>query len=205
VPKYDPQKHNRRSIRLRGYDYTLAGAYFVTICVENGRCLLGHINNDEMVLNQFGRSVNEEWQNTIRRRDHVELDEYVVMPNHFHAIVWLTNASELRATHASPLQTASSLASLTTQPDSSSPTRPKGPRPESLSVVIGSFKSAATRRINKIAGTAGTRFWQRNYYEHIVRNDRAVQAIRDYIICNPVNWDKDRLHPGNPQQSKWRP
>ncbi len=100
----DPNRRQRRSIRLRGYDYTLAGAYFVTICVENGRCLLGHINNDEMVLNQFGLSVNEEWQSTISRRDHVELDEYMVMPNHFHAIVWLTNAPELRATHASPLQ-----------------------------------------------------------------------------------------------------
>ncbi len=89
---------------LRAHDYSLAGAYLVTICVENGRCLLGHINNDEMVLNEFGRSVNEVWQNTIRRRDNVELDEYVVMSNHFHTIVWLTNAPELRATHASPLQ-----------------------------------------------------------------------------------------------------
>jgi REP element-mobilizing transposase RayT len=104
VPKYNPQKHNRRSIRLKGFDYSLAGVHFVTICVENGRCLFDHNNQGKTVLNEFGRSVNEEWKNTIRSRDHVELDEYVVMPNHFHAIVWLTNAPELRATHASPLQ-----------------------------------------------------------------------------------------------------
>jgi REP element-mobilizing transposase RayT len=191
------QRQARRSIRLKGYDYRLAGGYFVTICVKEGLCLFGDIVEGEMELNEIGWIVDEEWQKISGLREYVKLDLYSVMPNHFHGIVWLTNEPEIRERHTSPdipisgdewARQASPLPKIDTKPGF------MRPQAGSLGAVIGGFKSATTRRVNKVKGVAGASFWQRNYWERIIRNKRELEAIRRYIWNNPANWTKDVLH-----------
>ncbi len=188
---HDPKRHHRRSIRLKGYDYTQPGAYFVTICTHNREPLFGRVVDGEMVLNAFGEIVWACWGEIPDHFPHVELDAFVVMPNHVHGIIWIvdhpgathaqnvgaTHAQNVGATHALPLQ------------------GPRGPVSGSLGAIVGSFKSAVTRRINELRGTPGARVWQRNYYEHIIRNERALNAIRRYIVENPLRWHLDRYNP----------
>ena len=180
---YDPLRHHRRSIRLKGYDYTRPGAYFVTICTHDRICLFGDVVNGRMELNEYGQIVREEWFRSAEIRREIELypDEFVVMPNHLHGIVWIVPVG---AMGPSP------------QPERPESTRPHGPAPRSLASFVGGFKSAVTRQINLRRGTPGARVWQRNYYEHIIRNGRALNAIRRYIRYNPLRWEMDQNHPG---------
>ena len=167
-----PQR-NRRSIRLQGYDYSQAGAYFVTLCTQNRECLFGEIVNGEMRLNEAGRVVADEWINTAEIRDEIELDEWVVMPNHFHGILVITVGRGDRRV------------------------APTGPQPRSIGAVMAGFKSAATKRINELRQTPGMKLWQRNYWEHIVRNEPELNRIREYIHNNPAQWVLDKLHPSS--------
>ena len=183
--KYDPAKHHRRSIRLKGYDYSQAGFYFVTVCCYQRQRLFGKIVDGVMQLNQYGEIVQNEWLKSSIIRPEIELDEYVVMPNHFHGIIVI---NPVGANSASPL------------PSSATPTHPSM-KPRSLSSIIAGFKSAVTKKINLIRNAPGTPVWQRNYYEHIIRNENALNNIRQYIINNPLSWHQDQLHPNNP--SKW--
>lgn len=173
--------HHRRSIRLHGYDYTQAGAYFITICVHNRECLFGEVVDGEMRLNDAGRVVELCWQAIPEHFPHVELDAFVMMPNHLHGVVFITGAT-VGATHASPLQT---------------PSAPYGPRRGSIAAIVGSFKSAATKRINEQRATPGSPLWQRNYYEHIIRDENSLTSIRKYIVNNPLQWSMDRENPAN--------
>ena len=171
--KYDPKKHHRRSIRLKGYDYCQVGAYFVTIVTQDRVCLFGAVVDGEMRLNDAGRMVAQCWQQIPAHFPHVELDEFVMMPNHVHGIIIVVGAR-----HAVPL-----------------PERFGKPVSGSLPTIIRSFKSAATKRINELRGTTGTRVWQRNYYEHIIRDEQSWDRIREYIVNNPLQWELDRLNP----------
>ena len=181
--KYDPNIHHRRSIRLPGYDYRQSGAYFVTICAYQRQCLFGDIVNGQMILNQSGMVVADEWQKSALIRREIKLDAWVVMPNHFHGIVIINN--NVGANGRSPLHNGS-------------PVRIK---PQSLSSLMAGFKSITTKKINILRDAPGIKLWQRNYYEHIIRNQDAMDKIRQYIINNPVSWEIDQLHPDNP--SKW--
>jgi len=173
--KYDPNKYHRKSIRLKGYDYTKAGAYYVTIVAYQRECLFGEIMNGEMLLNEFGNIANECWCSIPEHFPHVELGAYVVMPNHIHGIIVINDpVYPVGATHASPLRDTS---------------KPHGPIPGSLGAIVGSFKSAVTRRIRGESDIYGV--WQRNYFEHIIRNDVDFQRITEYIKFNPKNWDND--------------
>ena len=187
---YDPARHHRRSIRLKGYDYTQAGAYFVTLCVQGRECLLGAVTAGEMILNELGQIVREEWERSSEIRREIELDEFVVMPNHTHGIVWIIETDDVRAS---------------VRPPQPAPVRAHGRAPQrapkSLGSFVAGFKSAATKRINEQRGMPGVPVWQRNYYEHIIRNDADLQRIREYIVNNPLKWDLDQLHPNHP--SKW--
>ncbi len=181
--RYDPTKHHRRSIRLPGYDYTQPGAYFVTICTHRRAHLFGRVVDGEMVLNEYGEIVREEWFRTTQMRPYVELfeDEFVVMPNHVHGIIWIVEPNVGAQRRCAP-------------------PKPGGVTPNnvasgSLGAIIRSFKSAVTRRINVLRGTSGARVWQRNYWEHIIRNERALNAIRRYILYNPDRWAWDRYTP----------
>ena len=176
---YDPQKHHRRSIRLKEYDYSRAGAYFVTICVQNGECLFGEIVDGIVRLNEFGQIVEDEWRQTGRNRINIKLDVYVVMPNHFHGILFIHGDGGGTARRA--------------------PTVERFGKPVSGSVptIVRSFKSAVTKRVNEIRHTPGGSVWQRNYYEHIIRDDDDLNRIRQYIADNPARWTDDENHPAN--------
>lgn len=197
--QYNPDKHHRRSIRLKGYDYTTAGAYFITLCTHQRECLFGAIEDGEMQLSLFGEVVRSSWLRLPQHFRSVELDEFVVMPNHVHGIVWLDDTSG-RGEAFAPERTAEA----EDINENASPLhghRFNGTRSGSIGAIVQNFKSISTRRINQIRKSAGIPVWQRNYYEHIIRNDRALQHIREYIQNNPLSWQEDQLHPNNP--SKW--
>jgi REP element-mobilizing transposase RayT len=142
--------------------------------------LFGDIVGIDMQLNRFGEIVDECWLAIPDHFGNVELDVFVVMPNHVHGIIVIT---EVGATHASPLRI------------------PNGPNPRSIGAVRGSFKSGASRRINEIRATPGQTCWQRNYYEHVIRDDAELDRIREYIKMNPAHWAEDRENPnGNTKQ-----
>ncbi len=173
---YDPEKHFRRSIRLKGYDYSRPGMYFVTLCTQNRECLFGEIVNSEMQLNEFGKIVDEEWRRSPEIRNEIELDEYSVMPNHVHGIITIIGSTNVGAFGERPLNVD-----------------PNPPRlkPKSLGSLITGFESSVTRRINQIRKTPGAKVWQRNYHDHIIRNEKELNIIRAYIRNNPKNWHKD--------------
>ncbi|KAB2893020.1 MAG: hypothetical protein D8M52_10235 [Chlorobi bacterium] len=159
--------HHRRSIRLRGYDYSQSGAYFITICTYQRKCLFGEVVKAKMQLNELGEIVAEEWVKSAIIRPEIHLDEWIVMPDHFHGIVLLPDRVEWGASGGKPILY-----------------RP----PRSLGSMIAGFKSAATIRINRLRGTPGTRVWLRNYYERIIRDEAALHKIRKYITNNPMKW-----------------
>jgi putative transposase len=172
------QKPQRRSLRLKEFDYSQEGAYFITVCTWNWRCIFGEIMAGEMRLNESGKVVEHEWSETEKVRAQVKLDYYVIMPNHFHGIFFIQNPD--RATHRV------------------APTgrKPFGPASGSVGAIMGQFKSKATKRINELWKTSGARVWQRNYYEHVIRDDDDLNRIRQYIIDNPARWQEDENYPG---------
>ena len=188
VNRYNPNIHRRRSIRLPSYDYAQVGAYFVTLCAHRQECLFGTIDNDAMVLNRYGEIVREEWLKSSRIRSEIRLGEYIIMPNHFHAIVYIVDHRDDRRGDR-PV----------------APTRPivsAGPKPKSLGAFMSGFKSAVTKHINAMRSTPGMSVWQRNYYEHVIRNETDYYRIAEYIVDNPRCWQEDSLHPANPTVRK---
>ena len=184
-------QHHRHSIRLPGYDYTQPGAYFVTMCTHNRETLFGEIVSDVMQLNAIGEIVHSCWNSIPRHFPFTAPDVYVIMPNHFHAIVWIVDRAGrgdalLQSLsrpgcdgHASPLQ----------------PVLPNGTEPGSLSAIVQNFKSISARRINQARQTPASPVWQRNFYERIIRNDGALRQAREYIGNNPLQWALDRENP----------
>jgi REP element-mobilizing transposase RayT len=168
-------EHHRRSIRLRGFDYTSHGAYFVTIVTDGRRQLFGRIIGDEMRLNAAGRIVADEWQRSGELRSNVEIDAFVVMPNHVHGIVFLLRHDE-GTLRSAPTSSFGSIV------------------PGSLPIVVRNFKGAVTRRLRAEDAFDGE-VWQRNYHERVIRNERELQAIRQYIIDNPRQWALDKENP----------
>lgn len=203
--KYDLQKHHRRSIRLKGYDYTKPGAYFVTVCTQNRACLFGEVVDGEMRLNVAGQLVHDAWQDLARHFAGVALDAFVVMPNHVHGIVVIVGAGRPRPYVAPPPATQPSGAGTESWGAATAPlpagveTEPSGagtaPRPATLGQMIAYFKYQSTKRINEMRATPGVPVWQRNYYEHIIRNDQSLNRIRQYILDNPARWAFDRENP----------
>ena len=171
-----PTPHRRRSLRLPRFDYTQQGAYFVTVCTRNRACLFGEILNGEMQLNDIGRVAHRTWEEISTHFPQVERDAWVVMPNHVHGIIVIVGPPA-GATHASPLQ------------------RPSGPPKRSIGAIVGSYKSAVSKRINTMRGTPGVSVWQRNYYEHVIRTESALHRIRHYITDNPARWSEDPENP----------
>lgn len=179
-----PNARVRRGLRLRGYDYTQAGAYFVTLCTQGRQCLFGHVIGGDMRLNALGAIVAEEWRKTAEIRQEVMLDAFVVMPNHVHAVVLIVGAYGVAGAHGGPPVGAHGRAPLHLY-------RP----PRSLGALIAGLKSATTRRINEHRGTPSARVWQRNYYEHVIRGQEDLHRIRGYIADNPGAWSIDRENP----------
>jgi REP element-mobilizing transposase RayT len=194
--KFDPQKHRRRSIRLKGYDYSNAGAYFVTVVAWQRESLFGKIVNKEMILNKVGKIVEWEWLELPKRLSYVTLGAYTVMPNHFHGILYIhENVGATRQGQTVSHSEAEPLQTVTKEGMDGSPLRPRGPKPSSLGAILAQFKSRATKRIWKFPEFKETPIWQRNYYERIIRSDRDLQNISDYINANPLLWEQDQENP----------
>ena len=168
-------KKHRRSIRLQGFDYAQEGMYFFTICTYKRQLLFGNVTNGEMKLNEFGHVVCDEWHKSTTMRHELDLDTFIVMPNHMHGIVRLKDPNIVGATGGSP--------------------SPFGPSKHSLGAFIAGFKSTITKRVNEIRGTPEARIWQRNYYEHVIRGEESLNRIREYILNNPAQWDFDPENP----------
>jgi REP element-mobilizing transposase RayT len=170
--RYIPEIHHRRSIRLRGYEYSRTGPYFVTICVKNRECLFGDIVEGRMVSNGAGGIIERVWENLPARFPSIKLDAFSLMPNHVHGIIAIVGAGL-----ALPDKQGAA---------SSAPT---------LGDVVRTFKSISTIRVNRLLSRSGRPLWQRNYYEHIIRNDDELNRNREYIQGNPANWSRDENHP----------
>jgi REP element-mobilizing transposase RayT len=154
--------------------------------VTQGRaCLFGDIVGDQMLLNDAGRIVADEWVRSAHMRPGIALDEWVVMPNHVQGIIVIK--ANRHPDGRGDLRSPSALA----HPHDT----PTGPTPESLGAILAGFKAAATRRINQLRGTPGAGLWQRNYFEHIIRDEDSFNRIRTYIIENPAHWDEDDENP----------
>ena len=179
--------HKRRSIRLQDYNYSQPGEYFITICTYNHECSFGDIVGEEMRLNKFGKIVQEEWLRTAQIRADVELDSFIVMPNHIHGIIVLTEP--VGANCHSPQEkhdnnSTNNGAYIDTPLLKTKFHSPSG----TIGAIIRGFKSAATKRINELCSTPGISVWQRGYYEHIIRNDNDLDNVREYIVNNPIKW-----------------
>ena len=197
MDRYNKIFHTRRSIRLKGYDYAQAGMYFVTVCVQKKVCLFGEIVDNEMILNETGIIVCDEWIKSEVIRKNVKLHEFVVMPNHFHGIIEITgqlhdDVVALRATplhHPLPQQRPYSRTVVKNEYMSSI-----SPKCGELATIVRAFKSATTKRINELNRSAGEKLWQQNYYETIINDDESFYRIADYIVNNPANWKDDKFN-----------
>ena len=156
----------RKNLRLKDFDYTSAGAYFVTICAHHKQTVFGQIKSGVVELNPYGQLAERVWRDLPEHFPDIRLDEFIVVPNHVHGVVFIDSE---RARHASPLRQ----------------------RASNLGKVIGAFKSATTRLINRARTTPGAALWQRNYYEHVIRNEASLSEIREYIANNPLKWELD--------------
>lgn len=192
---YDPTRHHRRSIRLKGYDYTAAGVYFVTLVVQDRAPVLGEVVDGAVRLSAWGCVVREGWEALPGRFARLRLDAYVIMPDHLHGLLVLVG--DAPAPHHRSKGEASARAGLdmtASGPADASPlrARPRGTTPGSVGVILQNYKSVTARRVNALRGTPGARLWLRNYWERIVRDDRALAAVRAYIRDNPRRWSLDR-------------
>ncbi|MCX6359594.1 MAG: transposase [Armatimonadetes bacterium] len=188
-------EHRRRSIRLSGYDYTQAGAYFVTICAQARTCLFGEVVDGVMQPTAAGATVETTWRCLSEHYPHVELDAFTVMPNHVHGII-ITRAG------LKPAPTVVGGANGPACDDwvetGLKPARPVGdPTRHGLPEIVRAFKTYSSRSINLHRNSPGTPVWQRNYYEHIIRDEDSLNRVREYIMGNPMRWQFDNDNPIN--------
>lgn len=234
---YDPKIHHRRSIRLKEYDYSRNGTYFTTICAYNKKCIFGNIANESVELTRIGNMVNDFWYEIPNHFKNVQLDKFIVMPNHIHGIIIITddcidavstspshmNASNSRggvpppqSEHTLPIHEINGRGEATSplqndnkniypgginpSPQFNNYRRGGVPLPKrTLGQIIGYYKYQTTKIINQMNKTTGNHVWQRNYYDHIIRNIDDLNKIREYIIQNPLKWALDRENPENMQ------
>ncbi len=196
--KFDPEKHHRRSIRLPDYNYAQTGAYFVTICTYKKLCWFGDVKQGEMQLNQIGQIVIQEWLKSSEIRKEIELDEWVLMPNHLHGIIWIQDQYQGRSDRIEGLNQED----LRQEDLRQEGLRRKPLRSGSLGSFVNGFKSSVTRRVNLMRHNCDLPFWQRNYYESVIRDETHLSNIREYILNNPHNWEHDQENPHN--SSEWQ-
>lgn len=192
--KYNPNIHHRKSIRLRGYDYSQAGLYFITICTQDRLCLFGDVADAEMNLNGAGKMVRTTWDEIPAHYCGVEIDQFVVMPNHIHGIVVIVGATP----RGCPVEGQPQ--NIDGQPRNQDG-QPRGVAPTGLSLpdVVHRFKTMTTKKYTDGVKQNGwqpfpAKLWQRNYYEHIIRNEDAHLKIAEYIQTNPQQWEEDTYH-----------
>ncbi|MFV0346436.1 MAG: transposase [Bacteroidales bacterium] len=185
--KYNPDIHHRRSIRLGDYDYSSRGLYFVTVCTYKRECLFGQIANNKMILNDAGKIAEKCWNEIPNHFPKVSLHRHIIMPNHIHGIIEIVGANQY-----SPKIPGEKYPVRANQ---HSPQNPRSPS-QTIGSMVRGFKIGVTMWFRKNVPTrfpVGRRVWQRDYYEHIIRNDESYQKISDYIIENPTKWHSDKL------------
>lgn len=205
--RFDPKKHHRRSIRLKGYDYSKPGAYFVTIVAWQRECLFGEIHDGEMQLNQYGEIVQTWWDEIPKHFPNVETISFVIMPNHIHGIILITDKRSTvpvpdnqnneigRGVVSTPKKETQKRGEIPAQPGGGTPLRAP-----TLGQVVAYFKYQSTKEMNALDDTGTiTKFWQRNYYERVIRNEKEMAKIWDYIETNPIHWAEDDENPLNIQ------
>jgi len=191
------KKHYRRSIRLKGYDYSTPGAYFITICAYDKKSLFGEVTDAGgnkpagMRLNDAGMIVYEEWMNTEKIRNEVQIDEFVIMPNHIHGIVWISERmSARRMSEKGQGQKRRMPFARTGGSGFPGLGSPSG----TIGAMVRGFKSAGTRRLRDISGNPEMKVWHRNYWDHVIRDDADMARIREYVHNNPARWELDSLN-----------
>ena len=183
--KYDPEKHHRRSIRLKGYDYSQPGWYFVTIVVKDLECLFGDVVDAEMAMNDAGNVTQTCWLDIPNHFPNVHLDEFIIMPNHIHGIIFIIDdetGKSVGVQNFEPLQR-------------SQQNKYQKIIPQSIGSIVRGFKIGVTKWFRH--NTDIYNVWQSNYYEHIIRDENDLHRIREYIINNPLKWDLDKDNPNN--------
>lgn len=200
--EYSPHIHHRRSIRLKGYDYAQAGAYFITICCQDRAHLFGEVTDGKMKLNPYGMIAHNEWLKTPEIRKNAELDVFVIMPNHIHGIIILNNIG--RGESHSP---DNKMPDKNDSPDNKMPddklpdnvdlntgecNSPRQSPSNNIGAIVRGYKSSVTKQLNSL--NIGRAVWQRNYYEHIIRNEQSFQAVSRYIVNNPSKWKEDKFY-----------
>lgn len=179
--KYNPDKHNRRSTRLPGWDYSAQGIYFITIGSYEMECIWGDVVEKKMVLNDLGKLVKEKWERSFEIRKEINSPCWVIMPNHIHALIHLRTEDGAQRGYLPENRGKKIL------------------RPKSLSSFVGGFKS-------NISALLGYSIWHRNFHDHLIRNQAEFDFIEKYIVNNPANWDKDELNPKNlPKKLNFNP
>lgn len=174
------QKHKRTSLRLKGYDYSEEGAYFVTIVTHDREPLFGKVVDGKIVVNEYGEIVNCTWNDLINHNENIDLDEYIVMPNHFHGIIIINSPVGVGSK-----PTPENIVHVSSRAG-------RGPAPTiGLPEIVRQFKTFSSKRINQLRGTPGIPVWQRGYYDHIICNEKDNENIANYIAMNPSNWVKD--------------
>ncbi len=166
--------NHRQSHRLQYYDYSREGIYFITICTHDRQCLFGDISENSMILNNLGKIAEKCWNNIPLHFPHMALDSYIIMPNHIHGIISINQAIK-KGEYYSPLQSRGTS--------------------KTIGSAIRGFKIGVTQWARK--NTAFHDLWQRDYYEHVVRNEVSLNQIKEYIIHNPETWERDKLHPSH--------
>lgn len=193
--------HHRHSIRLKGYDYTLAGAYFVTLVTHNRQAIFGKVESAQIHLNVIGKIAEREWLSIPDHFQFVQLGEFVIMPNHLHAVIVFNDRDidvgatqpkpSERQSGKSPSQISISSGKNGSPRPESQRNRPAGPASGSLGAIIGQFKSRVTKRLWQLPDWQCVPIWQGNYYEHIIRDEVDYNNIILYIQANPANWMND--------------
>ena len=169
VPYHKIMKYRKQN-RLSNYDYSQNGMFFITICTQNKKCYFGEIANDKMILNDFGEIADKLWREIPNHNKNVKLDEFIIMPNHIHGIIEIINVVD---GHDRPLHSRSA---------------------QTIPLVIGGYKSAVTKTLNQ-QSPQNTFKWQRSFYDHVIRKNESLNKIREYIMINPQERNKDKYNP----------
>ena len=208
---FNPKIHHRRSIRLKGYDYSQPGLYFITICCQDRIHRFGHVQNNKMVLNEFGRIAHDEWQKLPVRFSNIELGAFQIMPNHMHGVILINevsvgsgftpdqNQNEIKLqneiNHQNNIVWATERDGTSERIRATARVAPTATT--TIPDIIGAYKSLVANGCLEIFKTNNQtmgKFWQRNYYENIIRNEQSYQNISEYIINNPVKWQGDKFY-----------
>lgn len=194
-------EHHRQSIRLKGYDYSQNGWYYVTICTQNRKCLFGEIIENQMQLHEAGKLTQNFWSKIPEHFHEVVVDEFIVMPNHVHGIIVIEkDGDERRGEVSSSTKNLSSNGAETAPSFGQRDVSNLGERTSPLRVItlgkiVAYYKYQTTKRINEIYKNPAKKLWQRNYYERIIRNEKELNSIREYIVNNPLQWSMDEENP----------